>query len=152
MSSFARKSEQEHELPALTDGRYDVERSLGRGGMAQVFRVRCRASGQLLALKRLSRRASGNLAALFELEYQVLASIRHPSVVRAFTFGRDGEHAYYTMELLEGEDLKSARPSLGGRRAPTCVTQRRPWSCCTHADSCTATLALATCGVGRTDG
>lgn len=110
MSSFTRKSEQEDELPALIDGRYEVERSLGRGGMAQVFRVRCRESGQQLALKRLSGRASGSLAALFELEYQVLASIRHPSVVRAFTFGRDGEHAYYTMELLEGEDLKERAP------------------------------------------
>ena len=64
------------------------------------MRVRCRDSAS----------ASPKLTAMFELEYQTLASLRHARVVSVFEYGRDPRGAFYTMELLEGEDLKECAP------------------------------------------
>ena len=97
-------------LPSLIAGRYRVEGELGKGGAAQVFRVTDTARDQQLALKRLDPDASKSVTALFELEYQTLASLKHPRIVEVFEYGRDDAAAFYTMELLEGEDLKDRAP------------------------------------------
>ena len=98
------------DAPALIAGRYRVEEHLGSGGAAQVLRVTDTSTGQRIALKRLDRNASARLASLFELEYQTLASLRHAHTVRVHEFGRDASGAFYTMELLEGQDLKRLAP------------------------------------------
>ncbi|HEX6239248.1 MAG TPA: serine/threonine-protein kinase, partial [Polyangiales bacterium] len=90
-------------------GRYQVEGALGEGGMALVQRVRDTATGTKLALKRLTAK-SPKLLALFEREYHTLASLRHPSIVKAFDYGSDAHGPYYTMELLEGSDVSSLAP------------------------------------------
>ncbi|MDD9946519.1 MAG: serine/threonine-protein kinase [Myxococcales bacterium] len=96
-------------------GRYDVLAPLGRGGMGEAHRVRDRTSGQELALKRLrdaGRR--GTVVELFEREFHTLTQLAHPRIVRAFDYGfdeqADGDHAYYTMELLDGGDLRELAP------------------------------------------
>ncbi|MET0341993.1 MAG: AAA family ATPase [Polyangiales bacterium] len=91
-------------------GRYRIERMLGVGGTARVLRVIDEASGSALALKLLDASAPPRTAALFELEYQTLASLRHPRIVRAFDYGLDRGRGFYTMELLEGDDLKAHAP------------------------------------------
>jgi tetratricopeptide (TPR) repeat protein len=91
-------------------GRYRVEDALGKGGAAQVLRVTDMTSGKQLALKRLNNGASRRLTSLFELEYRTLASLSHPGTVQVFEYGRDGDAAFYTMELLLGEDLKGRAP------------------------------------------
>lgn len=96
--------------PTLIAGRYQIEAALGRGGAAQVLRVSDVSRSATLALKRLSWNAKPRLAAQFELEYQTLASLRHPRIVEVFEYGRDGEGAFYTMELLQGEDLRDHAP------------------------------------------
>ncbi|HVZ36596.1 MAG TPA: serine/threonine-protein kinase, partial [Polyangiaceae bacterium] len=97
-------------MPALIAGRYRVEGTLGTGGAGQVFRVTDVARNRELALKRLHAGASKGVTALFELEYQTLAGLRHPRIVEVFEYGRDEGAAFYTMELLQGEDLKDRAP------------------------------------------
>ncbi|MDB4976570.1 MAG: serine/threonine protein kinase, partial [Myxococcaceae bacterium] len=94
----------------LIAGRYRVEAALGKGGAAQVYRVRDLVSHAELALKRLKPGASQKLTRLFEREYQTLASLNHPGTVEVFDYGRDEEGPFYTMELLQGEDLKARSP------------------------------------------
>ena len=106
----ATSTSDEKDLPALIAGRYRVEEHLGRGGAGEVLRVVDTSTGQQLALKRLDREASARLMGLFELEYQTLASLRHAHTVRVHEFGRDDSGAFYTMELLPGEDLKLLAP------------------------------------------
>ena len=106
----ATSTSDEKDLPALIAGRYRVEEHLGRGGAGEVLRVVDTSTGQQLALKRLDREASARLMGLFELEYQTLASLRHAHTVRVHEFGRDDSGAFYTMELLPGEDLKRLAP------------------------------------------
>ncbi|MDD9969341.1 MAG: serine/threonine-protein kinase, partial [Myxococcales bacterium] len=79
------------------------------------YRVRDRTGGQELALKRLTAPGrQGAVVELFEREFHTLTQLAHPRIVRAFDYGfdpaEDGEHAYYTMELLDGGDLRELAP------------------------------------------
>jgi len=95
---------------AMIAGRYRVEQTLGRGGMAEVYRVWDERSGRHVALKRCWSREPQRLhrhAALLEHEYHTLAQLAHPHIIEVFDYGLDQSGPYYTMELLEGDDLGS---------------------------------------------
>ncbi|HKP58403.1 MAG TPA: serine/threonine-protein kinase, partial [Polyangiales bacterium] len=94
-----------------TIGRYRVHELLGRGGMAVVYRVSEPASGRVLALKQLRLgEQHAELAALFEREFHMLAQLSHPNVIEVYDYGLDAGGPYYTMELLDGGDLKERCP------------------------------------------
>jgi tetratricopeptide (TPR) repeat protein len=91
--------------------RYEVLDVLGRGGMAVVYRVRDEHTGELVALKRgWSRNASKlhRYSALLEREYFTLTQLAHPRIIRVYDYGLDNLGPWYTMELLDGEDLQRA--------------------------------------------
>ena len=89
------------------DGRYVVERPLGRGGMGEVYAARRRSLGDLVAIKRLlPAQDTPNNRQRFAIEAQAAAHIRHPNVVRIFDYGVDPAIGpYLVMELLEGPTL-----------------------------------------------
>jgi eukaryotic-like serine/threonine-protein kinase len=94
-------------------GRYELEEELARGGVGRVYRARDRASGRLVALKRLLRNEharSAPLLALFEREYRTLRGLKHPRIIEVYDYGVDPHSAYYTMELLAGTDLGKLAP------------------------------------------
>lgn len=95
-----------------TAHRYAVERELASGGMGVVCRVRDRVTGELYALKRVSPSARHRpyFVKAFEREYQVLASLEHPRIIRVFDYGVDELGPFYTMELIEGQDLRRSAP------------------------------------------
>ncbi|MEY4580951.1 MAG: hypothetical protein RL701_5654, partial [Pseudomonadota bacterium] len=83
--------------------------------MGVVYRVRDRITGELQALKRVTltgdtHDARAYAIEAFEREYHVLASLDHPRIIRVFDYGVDAEGPYYTMELLEGQDMRRAAP------------------------------------------
>ncbi len=92
--------------------RYQVKEELAAGGMGVVYRVFDRSTREERALKRLGPQASTQpfLIEAFEREYQVLAGIEHPRIIRVHDYGVDEIGPYYTMELLDGEDMRSAAP------------------------------------------
>ncbi|HEX4353316.1 MAG TPA: protein kinase, partial [Polyangiales bacterium] len=88
--------------------RYVVEEALGRGGMAQVYRVRDSRTGAKLALKRSwarSTRKEQRRRVFLEREFQTLAHLSHPCIIAVHDYGVDEDGPYYTMELLDGADL-----------------------------------------------
>ncbi len=90
-------------LPTLD--RFDIEKSVGEGGMGTVYRAIDRQSGMPVALKvALSDDENYRRRAL--VEAGALASLDHPAIVRLVASGiaPDG-HAYLAMEWLDGEDL-----------------------------------------------
>ncbi len=89
--------------PRVVAGRFAIERQAGSGGMGDVYRARDLAAGGDVALK--LTRASMD-ADRFTREAEVLATLRHPAIVRHVAHGAtpEGEH-YIAMEWLEGEDL-----------------------------------------------
>lgn len=104
----------------MVAGRYRVERLLGEGGMAVVYAVVDTATGNKLALKWLSGNPKPAVSALFEREYQTLSGLRHPGIVEVFEYGLDQGRAFYTMELLEGEELSKFAP-MPWREACACL-------------------------------
>ncbi len=98
----------------LIANRYQVEDTLGQGGMATVYLVRDITTQRRLALKRPliedERANQDEILALFEHEFYTLAQLAHPRVVEAYDFGRDDSGPYYTMELLDGGDLRELSP------------------------------------------
>ena len=110
MSAVARKHPETTLTGHVIADRYRIERALGVGGAAQVFCVTDLARGGQLALKQLQADASAKLRALFELEFHTLAGLRHPNIVQVYDYGRDEAAAFYTMELLQGEDLRARAP------------------------------------------
>src|SRR5687768_15344665 len=96
----------EHAQPELIAERYQVESPLGVGGMGAVFQVLDLRSGRRVALKRM-REKEGSVARLwFEREYFTLSELAHPRIIEVYDYGIHGEGAFYTMELLDGADLR----------------------------------------------
>jgi serine/threonine-protein kinase len=100
--------------PARIADRYDVAETLGSGGMASVYRATDSATGRQVAVKQLA--VSGDdkrirdSAALFEREFYTLSELSHPRIIEVYDYGIDPEGPYYTMELLEGKDLRERSP------------------------------------------
>ncbi|HEY8427562.1 MAG TPA: serine/threonine-protein kinase [Sandaracinaceae bacterium] len=90
------------------DGRYVIERVVGRGATGIVYEATHRLIGKRLAIKCLHPQTATSPTAVQRLfrEARISAGLRHPNVVEVFDAGRDGELYYLTMELLEGEPLR----------------------------------------------
>jgi serine/threonine protein kinase len=91
-------------------GPYHVVDTLGSGGAGTVYRVVDRRSSDVLALKLLTAagptldpRAARRLAR----EFEALAHLSHPNVVRVFDTGLHEGYPYLTMELIEGLTLRN---------------------------------------------
>ena len=102
-------------------GQYEILSLLGEGGMAAVYRAIDLSVSRPVALKQLvvSRGASeqASAAALFEREFHTLVQLRHPHVIEVFDYGvSDDGNPFYTMELLDGGDLRERTP-VGWREA-----------------------------------
>jgi serine/threonine protein kinase len=92
----------------LVGGRYRIERYLGGGGMAAVYRATHEGLDQPVALKVVSpaiHRAPG-IVARFMREARAATRLKGEHVVRVFDVGTTDRGApYLAMELLEGRDL-----------------------------------------------
>jgi tetratricopeptide (TPR) repeat protein len=94
--------------------RFRVDAVLGRGGMATVYRVFDETTQRELALKQLvlagdaTRRKE--VMALFEREFMTLVQLSHPRVIEVYDYGIENSTPYYTMELLDGGDLRERSP------------------------------------------
>ncbi|HUP49914.1 MAG TPA: serine/threonine-protein kinase [Thermoanaerobaculia bacterium] len=87
--------------------RYQIEATLGRGGMGVVYRVVDRTTGDRRALKVLhAGAADGSAAARFKREISILSRIDHPAILRIFDWGVTGQRMYLASELLDGADLR----------------------------------------------
>ncbi len=88
-------------------GGYDLVRELHRGGQGTVYLAVQRGTQRQVAVKSLHGGPfiSRSELARFEREIQVLAALRHPSIVTIHESGsRDGAF-YYVMDYIEGQPL-----------------------------------------------
>jgi serine/threonine-protein kinase len=97
-------------------GPYEIQSSLGAGGMGEVYRAKDTRLGREVAIKVLPDHLSGDASALarFEREAKVLAALSHPNILTIFDVGQDNGVSFVVMELLPGETLRSR------------IAQRRP--------------------------
>ncbi|MGE0786511.1 MAG: serine/threonine protein kinase [Sandaracinaceae bacterium] len=90
------------------DGRYVIEKELGRGAIGVVYAAFAPALGRPVAIKVLQPALARNNRALsrFAREARASSRIDHPSVVKVFDFGYSERGLYFiVMELLEGRSL-----------------------------------------------
>lgn len=95
------------------DGRYEVIRLLGEGGIAQVWLVRHIELGSLHALKMLVWRKP-KLAERLLLEGRIQAQLRHPNVVSVTDVVRHDGQAGLLMEYVDGQSLQTYLVEHGG--------------------------------------
>jgi serine/threonine protein kinase len=86
---------------------YRLEKLLGRGGMARVYRGLDTRLGRYVAIKVIdaSLRADSEYALRFEREAQAIARLEHPNVVRLYRYGEAHGVLYMAMQYIEGADL-----------------------------------------------
>ncbi len=89
----------------LRIGRFVVDRTLGRGGMGQVFRAYDPQLDREVALKRL-RRVTDDARARLLREAQAMAQLSHPNVLPVYDVSADGHRLFIAMELVRGQSLR----------------------------------------------
>jgi serine/threonine protein kinase len=87
-------------------GPYQIEATLGSGGVATVYRAR-NPQGEIVALKVLfpPPNLGPEILARFEREARTAARLNHPGIVRVFDVGQAGGCAFMAMSLIEGQSL-----------------------------------------------
>jgi GAF domain-containing protein len=91
------------------DGKYRLDRLIGKGGMGAVYEAADLRLARSVAVKIMLGRAFGDRQALrrFEREAQASARLTHPNIITVFDYGAAGaDGAYLVMELVEGRTLR----------------------------------------------
>ncbi len=91
----------------LLANRYELLEKIGDGGMAVVYKARCRLLNRFVAIKILKPEYARNAKFIenFRRESQAAASLSHPHIVSIYDVGREGNIHYIVMELIEGHIL-----------------------------------------------
>jgi serine/threonine protein kinase len=97
----------------VVNGRYEVIRKLGAGGMASVYLAHDPLLGRDVAIKvprlgeSFSEGAAGDEDTLrrFQAELRAIGRLNHPNVVTIYDGGQDDGTPYLVMEPVEGENL-----------------------------------------------
>jgi serine/threonine protein kinase/tetratricopeptide (TPR) repeat protein len=94
-------------VAASVGDRYQVEREVGRGGMATVYLAQDRKHQRPVALKVLHPHLAANLGPeRFLREIQIAASLQHPHIVPLYDSGQAEGFLYYVMPYIDGESLR----------------------------------------------
>lgn len=92
----------------VLSGRYEIIELVSEGGMAMVYRARCRMLDRIVAVKILKDEYSSdlNFVQKFKTEGLAAAQLSHPNIVNIFDVGQEEDVYYIVMEFIEGETLK----------------------------------------------
>jgi len=110
-------------LPTVLAERYQLDRSLGNGGMGEVFEATDLTLHRSVAVKLLSPSLVQDepARARFLREARALAQVNSPHVVAVYDAGEDDERPYLVMELVEGTTLEHELERTGRLEPPRAV-------------------------------
>src|SRR5213083_1523980 len=102
-------------IDTLLDGRYQVVRKLGSGGMANVYLAEDQELGRRVAIKILNDRHANDdqFVERFRREAKNAAGLSHPNIVSIYDRGEAEGTYYIAMEYLDGRSLKELIVSRG---------------------------------------
>jgi serine/threonine-protein kinase len=102
-------------LPTVLAERYQLDRSLGNGGMGEVFEATDLTLHRNVAVKLLSPSLVQDepARARFLREARALARVNSPHVVAVYDAGEDDQRPYLVMELVEGTTLEQELERAG---------------------------------------
>jgi len=117
---------------------YQIEREVGRGGMAIIYSAREVKHGRRVALKVLRPELAASLAAdRFLREIRIAARLNHPHILPLYDSGRAGDHLYYIAPFAEGETLRARLERVGRLNPDVAVAIARDVAnalACSHAN------------------
>ncbi len=96
-------------IGSVIKNRYRVDKFLGRGGMAEVYKVWDKERAVPLAMKVLHTDLAEDRVFLrrFEKEAATLALLQHPHIVRTYGLEIDGRTSFLLMDYIEGSTLRA---------------------------------------------
>jgi serine/threonine protein kinase len=97
-----------HEIGEILDGKYEIVRRLGSGGMGEVHLVRHLHLQELRVVKILRQdlAADPSAQARFLREARLATQIKHPNVAILYDFSRLADGSFYMVwEHIEGQDV-----------------------------------------------
>ncbi len=100
---------QERSIPALQITGYQILTKLGQGGMGAVYKARQVSMDRVVALKLLPSRLAQNKSYIdrFYQEARAAGRLNHENIVRAYDVGESSGLHFFSMELIEGENVQS---------------------------------------------
>ena len=94
-------------LNAALEGRYQIDREVGEGGMATVFLADDLRHERKVALKVLKPELAAVVGAeRFLAEIKTTAGLQHPHILPLFDSGEADGFLFYVMPFVEGESLR----------------------------------------------
>lgn len=102
---------------------YRIVRSLGAGGMGEVYLAQDENLERLAAIKILPAESADDPESVSRLinEAKAAAQLNHPNIAHVYEAGQEGGIAYLAMEYVEGETLDAA--ARDGSLAPRTVVE-----------------------------
>ena len=99
----------------LINTRYQIEDTLGNGGMAVVYKAHDLTLDRDVAIKVLRQKYSVDPAFRdhFQQEAKAAANLSHPNIVTVHDFGFDSERLFIIMEYVSGSDIKLLQAKKG---------------------------------------
>jgi len=95
---------------------YQLGPPIGVGTVGTIFSATEKATGQVVAIKRLHAAVSRDplIGARFRREMTILARLRHPNIITYYGGGEDTDgNLFYIMELVEGGSVRDLITSSG---------------------------------------
>ena len=92
----------------ILNNRYELFEKVGSGGMADVYKAKCRVLKRWVAVKILKDEFINDEEFLerFEREAYAAGSLNHPNIVSIYDVGREDNIYYIVMEYVDGITLK----------------------------------------------
>lgn len=105
-------------------GRYELIEKIGEGGMAVVYKARCRLLNRFVAIKILKPEFTKDIKFIesFRRESQAAASLAHANIVNVYDVGKEGNIHFIVMELIEGRVLSDLIKERGPMDVRTAVS------------------------------
>lgn len=99
----------------ILGNRYEITEKIGGGGMAIVYKAKCKLLNRYVAVKILRREfvTDKDLIEKFKRESQSAASMSHPNIVNVYDVGETEGIYYIVMEFIEGKTLKEVITEKG---------------------------------------
>ncbi len=88
------------------NGRFLLEKELGKGGMGAVYQATDQVLGRSVAIKVLKDQTGDQVGKKLRLEAQILARLLHDNVVRLYDFGESDGLYFFVMEEVDGTSFQ----------------------------------------------
>ena len=111
-----------------TIGRYLLLKSIGKGGMGEVFLAFDTTCGRRVALKRIRTDFvnSPQLRARFIREARITSQLIHPAIIPIYSIHIEHDLVYYTMPFVAGQTLKQILAQAAEQAAVQTADRKTP--------------------------